>query len=52
MRRLPGFTSRGATTILLLGGTSFLTDVSSEMTLTLLPIFLTGTLGVSVFAWA
>ncbi|MGE0228373.1 MAG: MFS transporter [Dehalococcoidia bacterium] len=38
----------GATTILLLGVTSFLTDVSSEMTFTVLPIFLTGTLGVSV----
>ncbi len=38
----------GGATILILGVTSFLTDVSSEMTLTVLPIFLTGTLGVSV----
>lgn len=38
----------GGPTILILGLTSFLTDVSSEMTLTVLPIFLTGTLGVSV----
>jgi len=34
--------------VLLLAGASFLTDISSEMTLTLLPVFLTGTLGVSV----
>jgi len=40
----------GSATILILGVTSFLTDVSSEMTLTVLPIFLTGTLGVSVAA--
>ena len=38
----------GGATILILGITSFLTDVSSEMTLTVLPIFLTATLGVSV----
>ena len=38
----------GARTILLLGLASFFTDVSSEMTLNVLPIFLTGTLGVSV----
>jgi MFS family permease len=38
----------GGATILILGATSFLTDVSSEMTLTVLPIFLSGTLGVSV----
>ena len=38
----------GGFTILILGVASFLTDVSSEMTLTVLPIFLTGTLGVSV----
>jgi len=38
----------GGSTILILGVTSLLTDISSEMTLTVLPIFLTGTLGVSV----
>lgn len=54
MRRT-GSTSRawmalgpGGATILILGVTSLLTDISSEMTLTVLPIFLTGTLGVSV----
>lgn len=40
----------GAATVALLGLTSLLTDVSSEMTLNVLPIFLTGTLGVSVAA--
>jgi MFS family permease len=46
--RLPRTLGAGGATILILGITSFLTDVSSEMTLTVLPIFLTGTLGVSV----
>ncbi|MGE0134074.1 MAG: MFS transporter [Dehalococcoidia bacterium] len=48
VRRARALLGPGGTTILLLGLTSFLTDVSSEMTLTVLPIFLTGTLGVSV----
>ena len=39
---------RAATTILLLSLVSLLTDISSEMTLNLLPIYLVGTLGVSV----
>ena len=39
---------RAATTILLLALVSLLTDISSEMTLNLLPIYLVGTLGVSV----
>ena len=40
----------GGRTIVLLGVVSLLTDVSSEMILNVLPIFLTGTLGVSVLA--
>jgi MFS family permease len=38
----------GARTVLLLGLASLLNDISSEMVLTLLPIFLTGTLGASL----
>ena len=40
----------GGRTMLLLSLVSLLTDISSEMTLNVLPIFLTGTLGVSVVA--
>lgn len=40
--------SSGARTVLLLGAASFFTDISSDMLLKLLPIFLTGTLGISV----
>lgn len=40
--------SAGARTVLLLGAASFFTDISSDMLLKLLPIFLTGTLGISV----
>ncbi|MEZ4501845.1 MAG: MFS transporter [Dehalococcoidia bacterium] len=39
---------RGASTIVLLALTSLFTDISSEMTLNVLPIYLTGALGVSV----
>ena len=38
----------GARTVLVLAMTSLLTDVSSEMTLNVLPIYLAGTLGVSM----
>lgn len=40
----------GGETVLLLGLVSLCTDISSEMTLNVLPIFLSGTLGVSVAA--
>lgn len=40
----------GGRTVLLLGLVSLCTDISSEMTLNVLPIFLSGTLGVSVAA--
>lgn len=40
----------GGRTVLLLSLVSLLTDISSDMTLNVLPIFLTGTLGVSVVA--
>ncbi|MFN8639806.1 MAG: MFS transporter [Dehalococcoidia bacterium] len=42
--------SAGARTVLILAVTSFFTDVSSEMTLNVLPLYLTGTLGVSLAA--
>lgn len=38
----------GTRTVLLLGITSLLNDISSEMTLNVLPIYLAGTLGVSM----
>lgn len=47
-RRLHAALGTGTRTVLLLAAASFLTDISSEMTLKLLPIFLTGTLGASV----
>lgn len=42
--------SAGARTVLILAVTSLFTDVSSEMTLNVLPLYLTGTLGVSLAA--
>lgn len=42
--------SAGARTVLILAVTSLFTDVSSEMTLNVLPLYLTGTLGVSFAA--
>jgi MFS family permease len=47
---LRGALGPGARTVLLLGLASFFNDVASDMVLTLLPIYLAGTLGVSVAA--
>lgn len=46
----PGRLGAGARTVLLLAVTSLFTDISSEMTLNVLPLYLTGTLGVSMVA--
>ncbi len=47
-QRARGILGGATRTVLLLGLVSLLTDVSSEMTLNVLPIFLSGTLGISV----
>ena len=45
LMRTPGIVLRLSRTVVLLGVTSFLTDVGSEMIFSLLPVFVTGTLG-------